>query len=207
MIATRIAHDALLVRASLYSEAREYGAARASFTALLEAHPECGRAWLGLGLIKLSQGEVEAALRDIELAAAYVPEHIGTWHVLAWIQIMRRDVSAAEAAFLRALALDRNFAETYGGLAVIAALQGREVDAHSSIKRALRLDPQSLSARYAQILLLHGHGHYPEATAVLDEVLARPLDRDGTRYRDLVNAQLRSLRAGTGQPPGPLVRH
>jgi len=196
--------EALLARASMCSDAREYDDAHACFSMLVEMHPHCGRAWLGLGLVKLSQMQTEAALSDIERAAANMPEHVGTWHVLAWIQILRSDVAAAEAAFQRALALDRNFAETHGGLAVIACLQGREVDAQVSIERALRSDPQSLPGRYAQMLLMHGHGRHADASAVLRRVLAR-VQVGGTRYRDLLNARVMSLRAGKEPPPDPVV--
>jgi Tfp pilus assembly protein PilF len=199
--------EAMLVRASMYCDAREYDAARSAFGTLLEAHPECARARLGRGLVELAQMQLDAALQDVERAAAHLPEHIGTWHVLAWIQIMRRDVSAADTAFQQALALNRNFAETHGGLAVIAALQGREVDAEASIKRALRLDPQSLSPRYAQILLLQRQGQHAEAAAVLDVVLASPSGRDGAPYRDLLNAHLKALRANIEPASGPIVRH
>jgi Tfp pilus assembly protein PilF len=82
-----------------------------------------------------------------------MPQHIGSWHGLAWCQLMRGDVEAARASFEAALVLDRNFGETHGGLAVIAALQGRKQEASEAIERAQRLDRSGLSARYAQALL------------------------------------------------------
>lgn len=51
------------------------------------------------------------------------------------------------------MALDRNYGESHGGVAVVAALLGRNSDAKASIQRALRLDPESLSAKYAQMVL------------------------------------------------------
>ena len=66
---------------------------------------------------------------------------------MAWCNLMKKDLAAAQQNFEAAMALDRNFGETHGGLAVVLALQGRREEAKLSIERALRLDPQSLSAR------------------------------------------------------------
>ena len=138
--------------------------------------------------------QLPAAKGNIELAARYLPQHIGTWHVFAWLQLIHQDVAAAEAAFQRALTLDRNFAETHGGLAVVAVLQRRDDEARASIKRALRVDSQSVSAQYAQILLLQREGHQQEADSALDTVLARPMDREGNQLRELVSAHLATVR-------------
>jgi Tfp pilus assembly protein PilF len=121
-----------------------------------------------------------------------MPDHIGTWHVLAWIEILLGNVPAAHSAFRRALALDRNFSETHGGLAVVDALQGREAEARLHIKRALRLDRQSVAVCYAELLLLRREGKTAQAKAVIDELLARPASAEGLQYRDLVEAHLRT---------------
>lgn len=194
--------EARLVLASMQSDAREFDDARHSFQSLLEVHPQCGRAWLGLALIELSNQQVAAAQRDIERAAVYVPQHIGTWHVLAWIHLMRGNVVAGQAAFEKALAIDRNFGETHGGLAVVAALQERENDALAGIKRALRLDPRAMSPRYAEIVLLQRHNQHAEAQAVLEEVLARPTARGDMLFRDLVALQMQHLGSRPAEDSG-----
>lgn len=186
--------EALLTRAYLQSDAREYDAAKTSFSTLLEAHPLCGRGWLGLALIDLMQMRMETARRYAGFAAAHMPQHIGTWHVLAWLEIMRGDVAAAQTALEKSLAIDRNFGETHGGLAVVAALQGREEEARSGIKRALRLDSQSKSARYAEMLLLERGGRRAEAQAAFDAMLAMPVAQSDMQYRDLVGLHMKYLR-------------
>jgi len=191
--------EALLVVGSMRSDAGDYEPAKQSFNELLKSHPQCGRAWLGLALLKLGRQQIKAARRDIKFATLYLTDHIGTWHVLAWIEIILDDIPAAHAAFEKALKLDRNFGETHGGLAVTAALQGREVDARASIKRALRLDINSLSARYAEIVLLRHDGRNEEARAVFDAVLARPVPRSDLQYRDLIALQMKRLEQSSGQ--------
>jgi tetratricopeptide (TPR) repeat protein len=199
--------EALLAAASMQTDSQEYGAARATFETLLRAHPDCGRGWFGMGMIELISLQTDAARHDLELAATYMPEHIGTWHVLAWAHIMRGNVLSAGMAFDSALMLDRNFGETHGGLAVIACLEGREADARGSIKRALRLDPDGLAAQYARMLLFQHHGQHKESQAVLEAVMARPVARSDMQYRDLVAAHMRFLRTAAGQDPAPTVLH
>jgi tetratricopeptide (TPR) repeat protein len=186
--------EGLLALASMQADAREYEAARGSFGTLVQAHPHCGRAWLGLALIDLSHLQFEPALSHCERATACMPQHIGTWHVMAWGHLMQGNASAARAAFEAALSLDRNFGETHGGLAVVAALEGQEEEARLNIKRASRLDSQSMSMQYAQMLLLQREGKDAQARALLESVLARPVASGDLLYRDLVSAQASYLR-------------
>jgi Flp pilus assembly protein TadD len=95
----------------------------------------------------------------------------------------------------QALALDRNFAESHGGLAVVAVLQGREEEARASLKRALRLDPQAMSAQYAEMLLLQRAGKQEEARRILDAFLSRPAAGGDVPFRDLVAKHISYLRA------------
>jgi len=162
--------DAMLVSVSLRAASRNYGIVRRSLDALLQSNPRCGRAWLGLALVELTRLQRHAAKRNMHTVALDAPEHAGRWHVLAWANIMLGDILSAEADFGRALAQDRSFGQTHGGLAVCAALQGRESEARVGIKRALHLDPQSMSACYAQILLMQRAGQHEEARRILDAV-------------------------------------
>ncbi|HEY6923196.1 MAG TPA: tetratricopeptide repeat protein [Steroidobacteraceae bacterium] len=187
--------EALLAKASRQLDTRDVEGARQSLNTLVQAHPTCGRAWFGLALLDLGQMQLEAAKCATELAAQYMQEHIGTWHILGWIQILRGDIAAAATAFERALTLNRNFGETHGGLAVIAALQGHEAEARASVRRALRLDPQGMAAQCAQYLLLHRQGQQSGAQALMDAFLARPLpgDESGRTFRDVVATNMRRL--------------
>lgn len=186
--------EALLASASMQLDAEQEASARATFEKLLGAHPSCGRAWLGLALIELGRLQLKAAKRDIQLAAKYIPDHIGTWHVLAWIEIILGNVVDAEHAFQRALAIDRNFGETHGGLAVIAAMRGEDAEARLGIKRALRLGPDSMAALYAQMILLERAGQGAQARAALEKVFAQSVPRGKRTYRDLVARQMMRVR-------------
>jgi Tfp pilus assembly protein PilF len=92
-----------------------------------------------MGLTAMFSLNLDRALENLQRAVRHMPEHIGTWHSLAWCQILKRDFAAAQETFDRAMALDRNFGETHGELAVVHILQGKPEAADPEIKRALRL--------------------------------------------------------------------
>lgn len=87
-------------------------------------------------------------------AVVAMPDHIGTWHALAWAQLLLGDVQAAEASYRSALALDRNFGKSHGGLAIVELLTDRLPEGEASMNRALKLDPGAVSGRYAKSLWL-----------------------------------------------------
>lgn len=119
----------------------------------LQLNPQDGRAWSARAFALLLAGQMELALRDFATALRGMPEHIGTWHGQAWTQLLLRDLDAAQASFFTSLALDRNFAESHGGLAVVLAFKKQTYEAQQHIARALGLDKRNLSGRYAQAIL------------------------------------------------------
>jgi tetratricopeptide (TPR) repeat protein len=101
----------------------------------------------------LVEMRLDAARARFARATIAMPEHIGTWHGLAWCCIAQQDLSAAADAFNAALVLDRNFAESHGGTAVVLALQSRTEEAREAARLAQRLDGKCLSAGYALALV------------------------------------------------------
>ena len=120
---------------------------------MLAKKPDEGRSWSGLGMASLLQRDLAGAAVQLEQAVKFMPKHIGTWHALGWCRLFAGDQNGAAQAFETALGLDRNFGESHGGMAVVAAIRGERAAAEGSIDRAMRLDPQGLSARYAQMVL------------------------------------------------------
>lgn len=115
--------------------------------------PQLGRAHLGLGLAAASAGDQVTALQALRAATQATPQHLGSWHALAWMQLLGDDLDGVEASLRSALAQDRNFGDTHGGLALLAALRGDRVAAEEGLRLATRLDPQSMNAAVARILL------------------------------------------------------
>jgi Tfp pilus assembly protein PilF len=118
-------------------------------------------------------GDVPAARSLLERASTNMPDHIGTWHALAWCQLLQGDLAGAKRSFDKAFALDRTFGETHGGFALVHALRSERKEAEESIKRAVRLDPQGRAARYAQSVLLMDEGRIDEARKLVDSILER----------------------------------
>ncbi|MBB6091185.1 tetratricopeptide (TPR) repeat protein [Povalibacter uvarum] len=186
--------EAMLTLGALAADERDYETAASTYLTLVEAHPLCGRGWLGLALVDLLRMRMDSAKRYIALATATMPDHIGSLHVLAWIEVVRGNFPEARSAFQRALSIDRNFAETHGGLAVVAVLEGDGAAATACIKRALRLQPGCLSARYADALALDRAGKREAAQAAFEELMSTRIADEGGSYRSFVAAHLRSLR-------------
>jgi len=145
--------EALVVCATVALGQGALDKAQAQFSQATECHPVDGRSWAGLGLTSLLKQDISSAEKQLERATTYLPTHIGTLHALGWCKLLKQDIGAAETIFNRALSLNRNFGESHGGLAVVAALKGDATLANACIERALRLDAHGLAARYAQIVL------------------------------------------------------
>lgn len=165
--------DALVACASAHFDQRSFAASRSTWLHTVEAHPHCGRAWFGLGQLEFNALEFDQAREHLNNAVEFMPDHIGTWHLLAWIYILREDSANARDALLKAYELDRSFGETHGGLAVVDIMDGLEDEGRFGIRRALKLNPDSLSARYAEMLLLRRAGKTEEAAQLVDQVLDR----------------------------------
>jgi len=88
------------------------------------------------------------------------------------------------------MALDRNFGETHGGLAVVHMLQGKTELAEGEVKRALRLDPKCFSGRFAQSLLLQKSD--PEkAQAIVQGIMSSSVVEGGEKLQDILQRALK----------------
>ncbi len=145
--------DALVTLGSIALERLETAPARVRFNQVLTSNPRDGRSWSGLGVASMLERDMHGGKGHFEQAVNFMPEHIGSWHGLGWCRLLSEDLSGAEQAFAAALALDRNFGESHGAVAVVAAYRGQHLAAEQSIRTALRLDPDCLTAHYAQTVL------------------------------------------------------
>lgn len=153
--------EALVVDATVALGNLEVDAARANFERALASMPDEARSLAGLGAVHVIERDFAHALPLLEAAHKSMPEHIGTMHLLAWCKLFLADLPGAEAMFAQALTVDRNFADSHGGMAVVLAMQGDRSRAEHEVKVALRLDPTALSANYA-VLVLAGDTNEPE---------------------------------------------
>lgn len=169
--------EALIVAGFAALNESDHARAIALFNAATATSPSEPRAWSGLGFAALAAGELASAEQAFQKSLAGNGGHAGTWHGLAWTYLAANNLPRARAAFEGALQADRNFAETHGGLALVGHLQGRRHEAEQALATALRLDPRSPTARYAQALMrgtpLDGY-----AKATVEHILEAASERD-----------------------------
>ncbi|HEU4708043.1 MAG TPA: hypothetical protein VFS17_01920, partial [Methylophilaceae bacterium] len=170
----------------------EFEVSRYLLNKALEIQPTQGRAWVTLGLIDLLDSNLRDAQKNLEKAVKYMPDHIGSWHVLAWAQLLQNNIEAAELSFLSALKIDENFGETHGGLAVIAAMKGKWDQAKELSKIAKRLDPESKSPLYAQILQLQHEGRADVAQRITDSVLKNSSMPNGRSLQEILTKYIKT---------------
>lgn len=120
--------------------------------------PGNGRAWSAMAFVSVEKRQIEVAIGQFQKAVTTMPDHLGTWHGLAWCQILRRDFVGARQSVESAMQVDRTFADNHGTLAVIFFFQGKLDEAQQSMKRGIRLNPQSAASQFAQSLLISAKG-------------------------------------------------
>lgn len=145
--------EALVSQGSLALAAQSAPAAKQWLGQALAVNPQDGRALSAWAFAEMLGGELQAARSTFAQALKNMPEHIGTWHGQGWAELLQGDLAAARRTFEHALALDRNFAESHGAMAVVLARLGDRSAAESAMAIARRLDPHCISAEYARAIL------------------------------------------------------
>lgn len=159
--------DALLAEASVCLAMEDAGQALPHFERVAHSHPQHGRAWLGIGLARMQQQDFPGALCALEKTVRLMPGHLGSWNALAWLQLLQGDLDAAEHSIGAAMAIDRNFSETHGTLAVLMAARQHWDIARREADLAVRLQHDCFSGRFAQALLLQQRGRGQAASKLV----------------------------------------
>ena len=165
--------DALLTAGGTALGAEQPDAARELLHRAIDLQPRNGRAWTTLGMVDMLDANLDGAEQKLGQAVKYMPEHIGSWVALGWTQLLLNKLDDAEASFRNALALDEAFAETYSGLAAVAAVRGDMGQADVHAKTARRLDPAAASSQYPQLVKLYREGRAEDATRLVQAALKR----------------------------------
>lgn len=167
--------EARLVAGHLSIDQADAAGAAGHFSVALTRAPSEQRALMGAAVAAILSGRLQEARRIFRRDIEARPAGLASRNALAWCWLLEGAVEEAEKAWSDALAVDRNFAELHGGLAVVAVVRGETEDARIHIKRALGLDRNCYSAWFARTLLLHGEGRPQKAGKLLDSLLAIPV--------------------------------
>lgn len=170
--------DAMTTLGTLALGESQVSEAEKLFERALATNDKLPRAWIGLGLARLVEKDGRAAA-DIDRGAELFKDHIGSWIAAGWAHLIAGDLPSARARFERALAIDDNFGESHGSLAVLDALEGHDTEAKKRIAVARRLDRDCFSAAFAQTLLTAQAGKTESAQAMFQKILATPVNARG----------------------------
>jgi tetratricopeptide (TPR) repeat protein len=180
--------EALLALAEIQLNERSISQARSNFNLILEHHPQSGRAWSGLGQLEFYETHIDLAEKYLLTAVEYMKDHVGTWQVLGWCYVLKNDIEKAAWAFDIALSLNTEFADSYGGLAVVAAMRQDIDTAKQRIQQAFALDEHSMAATFAEYILLNNAGSPDAAQQKMNSIFIRKAPSSDQSGQSLVNA-------------------
>lgn len=176
--------DALTIRGTLAIASNDLTLATTSIHQALSSNAKNGRAWLGQGLLLMSQGQLTKTISSLEEAHQLMPNHVGTLISLGWARVKCDDLQRAKLDFETAISLDRNFAESYGALACVFAMEGKVKDAEVNILLAKKLNPHNFSGNYARSLVLTHQGNEAEANALIEQLMHQTLPNSQLAFSD-----------------------
>ena len=135
------------------------------------------------------------AIAQIERALQLDPSYARAWSRLGtlWVLIgisrpgeYAATLSAAEKAARRAIGLDPSLAEPHAVLANAAWSRRDRLEARASLRRALELDPDDVTANFWFAVVLYCEGYIRQAVEVLDKLLRLdPLYPNALAWRGL----------------------
>lgn len=179
--------DALLAAGTGLLALEKSDVALPAFNEVVRQHPDSGRAWMGIGLARLSAGDLAGAREALTKTVALLPSHLGSWNALAWVQMIQRDHAGASQTLATALDINRNFGETHGTLAVLKAAQQEWSEVEHLAEVAVRLQPESFAGRFAQTLVLEHRGRPEQAALLLENMMRNYSAPAGGNLIDLVH--------------------
>lgn len=171
--------DALATLATLDLGDNKLDRAEQGFVEALRLRQDNPRARIGLGLVKLAEGDSKASLEHLDEGAAAFGDHLGSWIAAGYAHLIAGDRATARERFTTARELDDTFAETHGALAAIDALDGDFEAAKRGMETALRLDRECFSAALAGVLIASAEGDAERAQKILQLALGQPIGTGG----------------------------
>lgn len=186
-------HEGLATMGLLLLDENRVDESAALFERILAADAGNPRALLGDGLGRLARGDTQGAAGRLDAAAERFEDHLGSWIAAGWAHYVQGDLAASRARFETALALDDNFAETHGALAVLDLAAGDREGARRRTDIALRLDRNCFGAALAKSLLLESEGKPEAAQKIREAALNFPIGAAGRT----IARSLAALKAST----------
>jgi tetratricopeptide (TPR) repeat protein len=186
--------EARLARGGAFFDLGQLDKSQLEYEKAISDHPESGRAWAGKGQMEFYDFNIQQAVSSLAKAVELMTDHIGTWHLLGWANILQGAFAAAEDAFKRSLELDRAFAESHGGLAAVYAHQAKMHKAKRHIQIAEKISPAGFAVVYAKMLLLNSEGQERDAKNLFEQAQNVYSEQLGTTPKALIAKRLKQLK-------------
>lgn len=164
-------HDGLLAKASCLVVTLETVEAIRVSTIGTQQFSNSGRFWSVLSQAQMQEQQFDLAYVSICKATALMPNHIGSWHIKGWLELVSNRVADARGSFRSALELNHNFAESHGALGIVAVHENNIPEAETHIKKSIRLNPSNFAAIYGQSLLALAKGDSAHSDELIQGIL------------------------------------
>ena len=147
--------QAFVLAADLMSQENYVDDAEAMIREALERQPDLPLVAYKLGLIALTRGQFEQAVKHFDDELATNPGHSNAWHYLgdAYFRLGRFD--DAVDPLQRAIWLNLRSARSYVLLANVYSQQERYFVAENTLKRAIDMDPRNYEAHFQLARIYH----------------------------------------------------
>ncbi|MEN8162231.1 MAG: tetratricopeptide repeat protein, partial [Myxococcota bacterium] len=128
---------------------------------------------VGLGLLALQQGDLDAARSAYETATRIAPWFVPAYVNLADLEQRSGRDPEGEPWLRRAIAVDPELAEPHHALGLWLVRAGRGDEAEAELARAAKLAPDNPRFAFAHALIVDARGAREEALALVEAALER----------------------------------
>ena len=173
--------------------------AESRFDEAIRLNKRDGRAWLGKAMVEMLKQNLTQAEPSFKSAIQFMPTHLGSYLALAWCQISQHKLDEAETTAMQAMAIDGNFSEIHGTLAVLAVFKGDIENANKLSRYALAFDRSSFSGLYALALIQAATGHAERSQRIIDTILDAPTTLDQGNLRNYLAQYVKNKTPGSNQ--------
>ena len=136
------------------------------------------------------QNEQAEAIKALQQTVQWLPQHVGSWNTLTWCYLLAERVEEAEQAASRAIDLQPAFSESQAMMGLVAIAKKQPKAAEPYIRKALKLNPESLAAMYGQLMLAQ-HNQDEIAVQKFSENILNTELTEGLTIRKVIQQQMK----------------
>lgn len=183
-------YEALLVEVLLRTLNNE--STIAEIESLLSVNPDECRLYFALGTLYLRNMNIDLAAEAFYKTTQIWPYFYDGWVSLGWCALYQNRVEDAESAFQQASEIKAQDADSWGGLALVHAMNNNFQKSEELVEKAFALDEHCVLANMAQILIKNAVAP-EEAIEYFDKVFPGTMDEINT----LLHAAIKQVQSNT----------